>query len=145
MGNNMEVPKKFLIFWMFVMVVIYTCSGLIYNEQTMADDIVDGIKKQEGDKGTIYINQSDVDKAIQENEDWWTQLASFFGNAVNMVLFLLNVAFFNFPHIPVEVQIGMNIVMFTMNTAFFIGIYPYLKDLAHTIIQILDLIIPDWL
>lgn len=142
---EMEVPKTFIVFWLIVMSIVYTGTGYLYNEENTIYDNDSGITMVETDEGFMYINESTAKETIEENDGWWTMLTSFFGSIVNLIGTLFSITFFVLPHVPIQLTAIMNLIVQPLNVYFLIGIYPIISDVIDKILDIIDIITPDWL
>jgi len=125
----MDVPLKFVYGWLVMIIVIYSISGYIYNTESETPAI--DTEKYDADLNVIDIVAGAV--------TWF----------IDTLIALFSVLFFAIPNIPIEATIVLNIIFQPLNIIWIIAIYPFIKDLAHlviesgkTVIELIDAIIP---
>lgn len=125
----MDIPIKFIYGWLIVIIVTYAVAGYIYSTEYSSI--------------TYDAPDEDIDLSIF---DVVANAIIWFGNAM---ISIFKVFFFVLPEMPWQVTTVMNLIFVPTNIVWFLGIYPFLKDFGHlilesgkTVAEWLDAIIP---
>lgn len=125
----MDIPIKFIWAWLFIIIITYAVTGYVYS--TTIEGSPEMEIEETGDLSLIDI----VAGAVK----WF----------VNTLTALFRVFFFALPEMPIIVSLVINLIIQPINIIWLMGIYPFIRDLAHlvieagkTVIELIDAIIP---